>query len=179
MLLHSVTPDNLIRLLNSGSSLHYIRNLVKGDGEAGFSPRPHICCQEQWQAAVATALRLPGMQCSALAWLPAQLCPAHPLVPLKLYLEVEEPLGNLFLPSQWLHNCWELSAFGSGDAAGPCWASVEASSTVGSLSWGWGRQCCPQHMWAAKWAGSTQLTSSYRGYMGLASSNGTLLYRTI
>lgn len=66
MLLHSVTPDNLIRLLNSDSPLHYIRNLVKGDGEAGFSPRPHICCQEQWQAAVATALRLPGMQCSAL-----------------------------------------------------------------------------------------------------------------
>lgn len=66
MLLHSVTRESLIRVLNSGSSLRSIRRLLKGDGEAGFHPRPHICCQQQWQAAGATALRLPGMQCSAL-----------------------------------------------------------------------------------------------------------------
>lgn len=41
---------------------------------------------------------------------------------------------------------WDFSALGSGDAAGPCWASIEVSSTVGSLVT-WGRRCCTtQHV---------------------------------
>lgn len=71
ILLHSVTPDSLMRILNSGSPLPSIRRLLKGDGQAGFSPRPHICCQQQWQGAVATVL-----ECSAHS---AQLLPVSQL----------------------------------------------------------------------------------------------------
>lgn len=42
MLLYSVTPNSLMRILNSGSPLPSIRRVLKGDGQAGFGPRPRI-----------------------------------------------------------------------------------------------------------------------------------------
>lgn len=66
MLLHTLNPDNLIRLLKSGSPLGSIRRLLRRDKEGGFSPKPHIYCEGQWQA--------PGAAVLGAAWLLKRWC---------------------------------------------------------------------------------------------------------
>lgn len=92
-----MTPDNLIRLLNSTSSLHSVRRLTRGDRETRFSPKHSLsmtvtgswgCCPLQCLAAREVVLISVGVvlaflnhqhpQNSAWQWLSLQGACFHP-----------------------------------------------------------------------------------------------------